>query len=240
MPHKSINRQSRYNHVIDNIQDYMLTTSLYTKYLVNESQKPNNKHIKKSNSNRITIKEHDLLFWYFFIAKEGYDEYQLIRDNKFTMEKQIKISNIEKMRQNNNILKQQKIKICDYESDLLNSKKISLTTLCGLSAYNNINIIFVNDKTFYHFNFNDSDETIIIYKEGKTYSCEINPTLELIQTVKNNHYHIENTNKPIKAISNYKLNDIKDICKKLDIKTLLESGKPKNKKQMYQEILTYL
>ena len=112
--------------------------------------------------------------------------------------------------------------------------------MCGLSAYNQLNIIVIKNKTYYHFNFGDIDNAIIIYQEGNNYSCEVNPTKQLIETIHNNYYYVENPNKPIKGISTYKLNEIVSICNKLDIKTKLESGKSKNKKQLYTEILTYL
>ena len=230
--------QKAYNHIIDSIQDYMLTTIMFNKYNIDEEEKVIEKKEKKRTSNRITIKEIDQLFWYFYIAINGYDEYKLL-DNKFTLEKTIKINNIEKMRSNNSILKQQKLKISDYESTLLNSKKIDIPTLCGLSAYNELNIIYIKDKLYYHFNFGDPDNTIIIYHEGKNYSCEINPTKQLIETIYNNYYYIENPNKPLKGISTYKVNDIISICKKLGVKTTLESGKSKSKKQLYTEIQTY-
>jgi hypothetical protein len=230
--------QKAYNQIIDNIQDYMLTSVLFNKFSIKEREKVIHKSEKKKISNRITIKETDQLFWYFYIALEGYDEYKLV-SNKFTLEKELKITNIEKMRSNNSILKQQKLKISEYETTLLNSKKIDIPTLCGLAAYNELNIIFIKNKVYYHFNFGNIDNTIIIYHEGKNYSCEINPTKELIETVHNNYYHVENPNKPIKGISTYKVNEIVEICNKLGIKTQLESGKSKSKKQLYTEIQTY-
>ena len=212
----------------------MLTTIVFNKYNVKEQEKVVEKKEKKKISNRVTIKEVDQLFWYFYIALHSYDDYKLL-DNKFTLEKTIKINNIEKMRSNNSILKQQKLKITDYETTLLNSKKIDIPTLCGLSAYNELNIIFIKDKIYHHFNFGDPNNTIIIYTEGKNYSCEISPTKELIETIHNNYYYIENPNKPIKGISTYKINDLVNICQKLGIKTQLESGKSKSKKQLYTE-----
>ena len=118
------NKQSKaYNQIIDNIQDYMLSNSLFNRYPIHKSEKTTKPKTEKKLSNRITIREFDQLFWYFYIAKEGYDEYQLLQSNKFTLEKTIKIDNIGIMRKNNSLLKQQKLKISDYESTLLNSKK---------------------------------------------------------------------------------------------------------------------
>ena len=229
-----------YTHIINNLQNYMMSAKLYNRYNTKEKP-PIKKQIinKKINSQHIFIKDSDQLFWYFFIAKYGYDEYQYL-DHKFVKEKQLKIHNIELMKKNNSILKQHKIKLCDYETNLLNSKNISLTTLKGLCAYNQVNLIYINNKTYYDFNFNDTQIPIIIHKSGKTYTCEINSTLANIETIKQTYYYIDNPNKPIKGISTYKIENLRDICKKLDICINLESGTRKNKKVLYEEIKAYL
>ena len=259
---------SSYNHVIDNLQDYILSTRLYTKFdITNKTRSSNsntsnnkkhtggnsnnkrhiggndnNKHVggnAKKEDKEMTIKEQDQLFWYFYIAKYGRDEYKYL-DHKFIKEKDLKIKNIETMKQNTTILKQNKIKISEYETDLLNSKKISISTLQGLCAYNEVNIIYIKKKTYYFFNFNDSDNPIIIKNNGKTHSCITNPTSDEINNIKHNYYRIDNPSKPIKAASNYKLDEIIDICNKLDISVQLPSGKKKNKGVLYQEIKAYL
>ena len=43
-------------------------------------------------------------------------------------------------------------------------------------------------------------------------------------------------NKKIKSISNYKLNDLIDISKKMKIELCKENGKKKIKKELYYEI----
>ena len=250
---------SSYNHVVDNLQDYILSTRLYTKFDITNKTKSGNsynsynkKHVSINDNNKkhvsgnakkedkeMTIKEQDQLFWYFYIAKYGRDEYKYL-DHKFIKEKDLKIKNIETMKRNTSILKQNKIKISEYETDLLNSKKISISTLQGLCAYNEVNIIYVKKKTYYFFNFNDSDNPIIIKNNGKTHSCITNPTSDEIGNITHNYYRIDNPSKPIKAVSNYKLDEIIDICNKLDISVQLPSGKKKNKGVLYQEIKAYL
>ena len=241
--HKSNHHTHKsYNHVINQLQDYMMTGKLYLKY--NNTSKKESKSSNKSNKsnksmNLITIKDQDQLFWYYYIAMNSYDDYKYL-DHKFTKEKELKIQNIETMKNNNSILKQNKIKISDYETDLLNSKQISLSTLRGLCAYNEVNIIYIKDKIYYDFRFNDTQVPIIIYKQGKTYSCNISPSLETIEMIKQKYYYIDNPSKPINGISSYKIKELSEICKKLDINTRLESGKPKNKKILYEEIKAYL
>lgn len=239
--HKSQTKNKSYNHVILNLQDYMMSNILYLKFDTKKIESTENKKSsnllkkKDTNSELITLKEEDQLFWYFYIAKYGYDQYKIL-DHKFTHEKNIKISNIEKVKQNKDLLKQNKLKISEFEVDLLNSKKISLKTLQGLSIYNNLNIYYIENKIFNFFNYNDNNESIIIYKDNKNYSCNINPSSEIVNNIKNNYYYVENINKPINAISNYKLAELVDIAKKLGIKEKLDTGKVKNKNMLYEEI----
>ncbi len=235
-----------YNQIISNLKDYMITAHLYNKYKLSYStSKIETKEIKskqskenddKKNNYLITINEIDQLFWYFFIAIYGYDEYKFLENKKFIKEKEIKIKNTEDIKKDTSVLKQNKIKICEFETDLINSKKISVITLKGLSAYNQLNILFVKNKSYYNFNFSDSKPYIIIYDDGKTYSCNINPDNLSIEFIKNTFYLIDNPNKPIKAISNYKQIDLQNIAIKLSINLKFDSGKSKNKNELYDEI----
>ena len=55
---------------------------------------------------------------------------------------------------------------------------------------------------------------------------------------KNTHWLIENVQKPLKAPSAYTLKELQEICVKLEIITTNEIGKSKNKKDLYEEILS--
>ena len=230
--------------IVNDLRDYMMTNIVYNKFFIEANLTNTDTQIientNKNKSTLITLKETDQLFWYFFIAKYGYDEYIFMDSQKFRREKQIKISNIEIMKKNNSLLKQNKIKLTDYETDLLNSNKISVTTLKGLAAYNELNILYVKNKSYYFFNFNDTTIPIIIYNNGKSYSCDTSPSSETIETIKLKYYYIENPDKPVKGIATYKVAELITICEKLHISTKLETGKTKSKKQLYDEIKVYL
>lgn len=226
---------------ISNLQPYMMTNMLYLKYnndIEKEVKKKSDriKELPKKNENKlITLKEEDQLFWYFYIAKYGFEDYKIL-DHKFSHEKNIKIRNIETIKKDNSLLKQNKLKVSEFETDLLNSKKISIQTLQGLCIYNEVNLYYVYNNIFYFFNYHDTNEPIIIYKNGKNYSCNISPTTEQINEIKNNNYYVVNINKPLQSISNYKVKDLIEISEKLKINTKMESGKSKNKTMLYEEI----
>jgi hypothetical protein len=76
-------------------------------------------------------------------------------------------------------------------------------------------------------------------KYNKKYGFEIADinSLEIIRTTL---YKIDNLNKPIKALSSYKVNDLTDICLKLGIEIIKsETGKNMTKNELYETIIQY-
>ena len=51
--------------------------------------------------------------------------------------------------------------------------------------------------------------------------------------LKENRIIVDNINKPLKAISSYKVNDIRDLCKKFNINVMKSPTKYKTKKELY-------
>lgn len=224
------------------LRKHMLTSNTYEQYKLTNKPKVN---ILLNNENKILdnnvklqsyykIKDKDILFWYFYIAKYGYDSYKDI-EHKFTIEKEIKIKNIELSRKNLNILKDMKYNKDDFESNLLNCQTINIMTFKALCAYNNLNVVLVKDKTYYHFNYSD-DEPFILNFIDNNY---VNDRCIKINYIQNNMYCITNINKPINGIASYKLQDLIDICNKLDINIKQDNGKNKTKPMLYADIKLY-
>jgi hypothetical protein len=46
-------------------------------------------------------------------------------------------------------------------------------------------------------------------------------------------------NKPVRAYSAYKANDLIEICNKLDINTMTAAGKKRPNKELYEAIVQY-
>ena len=47
---------------------------------------------------------------------------------------------------------------------------------------------------------------------------------------------VENPNKPLISMSFYKMNDLVEYCKKLNVKIKFSDGKAKKKQELYDEI----
>jgi hypothetical protein len=226
-----------------NLEPFMLTKNNLNKYYFlseesfkNLNYKPdkvkiNNKKIL--NENNFTIDKEDKLFWSFYIFLNGYDEYYLIK-NFFITEKNIKIDNIIKIRENKDILKSHKIVKSVIENELANEKKISILTLNALALIYKLNILYIKNRFIYVMNYSEVPlkecKNIIEEKKDKEiYLINLEP--EIIDQVLNDYYIIDNINKPFNAISYYKLNDLINIAKKLNLDT-----QNKKKVDLYTEI----
>jgi hypothetical protein len=226
-----------------NLEPFMLTKNNLNKYYFlseesfkNLNYKPdkvkvNNKKIL--NENNFTIDKEDKLFWSFYIFLYGYDEYYLIK-NFFITEKNIKINNIIKIRENKDLLKSHKIVKSFIENELANEKKISIITLNALALIYKLNILYIKNRFIYVMNYSDVPlkecKNIIEEKKDKEiYLINLEP--EIIDQVLNNYYIIDNINKPFNAISYYKIQDLINIAKKLNL-----DSQNKKKVDLYTEI----
>jgi hypothetical protein len=214
-----------------NLEPFMLTKNNLNQYYFlseesfkNLNYKPdkvkiNNKKIL--NENNFTIDKEDKLFWSFYIFLNGYDEYYLIK-NFFITEKNIKINNIIKIRENKDILKSHKIVKSVIENELANEKKISIVTLNALALIYKLNILYIKNRFIYVMNYSEVPlkecKNIIEEKKDKEiYLINLEP--EIIDQVLNDYYIIDNINKPFNAISYYKIHDLINIAKKLNLDT---------------------
>ena len=58
----------------------------------------------------------------------------------------------------------------------------------------------------------------------------------LLQTLLSNKIYVENPNRPLRTMSFYKISDLHELCKKMNISYLYSSGKSKKKQELYEEI----
>lgn len=216
----------------------------------NKERKKQQDDIVEKETNKFTdITEKDTLFWCFYIIKYGYDEYTH-STKRFSIEKAEKISAIQTIKKNKQLLKQLKLKKGEIETDLLNSEVISLPSFFALCAYNNINCFIIDGRKYFEVtndNETPNDETpkqySIVYKKDKKYYMDVSLSDEdiksKIETYRSNYYKIENINKPIKAFSTCSQQDLRTICENLQISITDSEGKKLIKKEMYSEILKY-
>jgi hypothetical protein len=224
----------------------------YLKYKLNTTKEKSIKQVTsfiKINENKPILfipKEQDTLIWCYYIIVNGEGSYEMLNLKNPLIAKQIKIDYVSKIRDNKQILKTYKFdSITSIESNLANDNNINIKTVMSLCVISNINLIFVSRNTYFELLMNDIGPIYIIReldfqsKYNKKYGFEIanDNSLENIRTTL---YKIDNLDKPIKALSYYKIKDLTDICEKLSIHiTNQETGKNKTKNELYESIIQY-
>ena len=241
------NKKDDYNDVFNNLQDYMLDESNIRKSL--EMKMQTNKDTFKSKNEDKNIKpkssifvprEKDTLFWCFYIMKHGDTKYEMLEHKNILTEKKIKIEYVEKIRKEKQTVKTYKFATLTHiENNLANDTYLDIKTFLTLCAIENLNILFVKNKTYYELLMNDSNELHIVYLlQNEKYGYEINPTNA--EQIKSTLYKLDNIDKPIKSMTGYKISELVEICEKLAIDTInKETNKAKCKKDLYEAIIQY-
>jgi len=188
-------------------------------------------------------RQKDTLFWCFYILKHGYSNYEMeINNQYFTVEKREKFNYINIIRNNKDILKLHKIKpICGLEDDLANKDKISIKTFFALCILENINVLLVDKRKIFEIMCVDPDEKHkinVIHKDDKTneYYIELNIDDKKIQNYRDTYMKLSSFDTSLKAMGSYKLDELHDLCKKLDIN--IGEGK-KTKKEIYELLVLH-
>ena len=127
-----------YNHVLFNLQDYMLTDTFIQRLSIpipiQEAlvipEVPVIQVIPVFKAKDIFFpKEKDSLFWCFYIMKNGESKYEMLENKSFVIEKKFKIDYVEKIRKEKQIVKMYKFATLTHiENQLANEQKIDLTT----------------------------------------------------------------------------------------------------------------
>lgn len=252
------NNETNYNHVLKNLQDYMLDDSL-VKRMIESTNDINNSSINNSNSSKNNIlekpnilkkekeyfipKQKDTLFWCFYIMKNGIDKYEELNETGISIvtEKQLKIGFVEKLRKEKQLIKIYKFASNTHiENQLVNENKIDISTFLTLCVLENLNIIYLKKKTYYELLMNDSNDIHVVNftDYGKFgYKLSLNNDVNNIRTTL---FKIDNIEKPVKALSAYKLSELVEYCSKLDIGIVNEkTNKKKNKNELYESLIQY-
>jgi hypothetical protein len=244
-----------YNDVLNELQDYILDEERVDKLLKMKllSQSQQVKPESPRNIQKVTQRpalfipaQQDTLFWCFYILKNGDASYETLNNKNSLVAKQQKIDLVSVIRKNKDIVKTYKFDtITNIEGNLANDDNLNLKTFLSLCAIENINVVYVSNKTYYESLMNDSEVIYIVRelqtqaKYHKKYGFELS-TYETLSTIRNSLYKLEVVDKPIRAASAYKLQELIDICGKLEIPiTNKETGKNKSKNDLYESILQY-
>ena len=242
---------NQYNDVLMNLQDYMLNEDNMIKALRMKIE-PLPKEIREVKQNKIIREQifipnqQDSLFWCFYIIKNGDVKFETLNNKNSLLAKQMKIEMVDLIRKNKDIVKLYKFDtISNIESNLANENNLSVKVFLTLCAIENINVIYLKKNTYYEMLMNDSNIIYVVHdiqsqtKYFNKYGYEL-ATEEQLNKIRNTFFKLDSIDKPIKAISSYKLDDLIVVCNKLVININNNiTGKQKNKKELYESIIQY-
>lgn len=183
------------------------------------------------------------LFWCMFISYYDKAEYDFIGKKYANRELEEKHKIMEYIKQNLIKIKESNRKITNIMikeilSEVMVTKRSSLLELIALAFYYKKHVFIVNERTYIYYSYNKIEEpilenTVIIEYKSGNYGIDRNITQEKIDNIKNNLFCLENVEKPLKALSNYKTSDLEEISRKLELK-LTSSFK---KSELYNKIM---
>jgi len=250
---------------IKNLQKFMLTGEVIketNKYKL-ENDKLNDAKklsfsftvpLRASNPQAIMPTQVDKLFWCFFIMKHGVAEYYTQGHYTFAYEKQLKFKYVEQFRDEKELLKTFKISSSEIENQLANDSVIQMKTFFCLCAIEKLNVIYFNNNTYYEHIDQEGAEIHVVEKTSsnkKGNKGKGNPSFEYVGVInqedlnvrRSRCFKLESLDKPLKCISAYKVTEVEDFCKQLQINIFTHESDvecKKKKKKSKTDLFHYL
>jgi hypothetical protein len=240
--------QDKPNEIIDELQKYMLYSNKYNKpmekidYIKKLEKVEKLEKVDPSSKNDFFYPEQkDQLFWCYYIIKNGFAAYEYPGTTSYANEKKGKFECIELLRKNKQTLKENKIKNIkeDVEDELAQKSMISRKTFIALCSIEKQNVLYIeNNKYFDIFtNLTNALSYHVVHCIKGKYCIETDISQDQIEKYKSTLFKCDNFEKPLKAISYYKLNELVDICKYL---VLVDDFNKKTKKELYELLMEKL
>ena len=160
---KNLTQFTKYN--TDNINNIKNRDKKQKSHLFSRFNRNNNNITKINNPvKKMEIfepKEKDTLFWCFYVLTDGFGKYDMLGNQQFVEEKQLKFKYIDLIRSKKDILKMHKIRpITELEDDLANKPQIGMKTFIALCILKNVNVMVVHKHKYYEsINNNSSDSS---------------------------------------------------------------------------------
>lgn len=172
-------------------------------------------------------KKQDTLFWCAYVANHGEAEYWMIGNkykNAELSEKQKVVEFIQKDKAafKTAYHKITNVKIQEIMSELMLDKKTSLDTFMALCIFYKFHAILTYKQTYLEFrpNVTNSDIPMFLFirSDDGHFSFQSLENKEEISNIKSTHIPVESDpTKPLKAASNYKMEDLKQMAETLGV-----------------------
>jgi len=125
----------------------------------------------------------------------------------------------------------------------MNKAKIEIASIKLLMLLDNENLLLIKKNCYQKIVFNRDklslsvDNYNVIFCDVDNYYLQKNLNDRELVDIIDKSYEIDNFDKPLKGVSSYKLDELHEICKKLNIGLSSNLGKNKTKQVLYTEIL---
>ena len=207
----------------------------------------NEEEVEKERAKEfIEPKQHDSLFWCLYIIVHGYAEYKQVGHNYGVKELEEKQKYIAYLKENKLAVKNTNYKVTNVAIQEMQSefmtvqKKTSFLCLIAMSVYYNINIFIIDEAKSTMLEFLSNKDIVdtksyVLYttKFGK-YKCGIeNLSTSTIMEFREKYIVLDSYLRPLKAASNYKVDELEAILKKLG---KYDENKKYKKQELYDRI----
>ena len=194
--------------------------------------------------------KNDTLLWCAYIMIHGIEKFECV-ENHYTESNAFKFQMVEYIRARKTLLKPHKITASSVEECLVHKPYINLETFQGIAVCYNLSVCIIQDRKIFEVGRSDNDKNTFILEKirgkfGVYLSAGTAMKTAFLAHVRDTYWSMENISSPIRSISAYKLQDLIDICRKLEIpetKVVLGdfgsivSQKKKTKPELYEEIV---
>ena len=200
--------------------------------------------------------KNDTLLWCAYIMIHGIEKFECV-ENQYTESNSFKFQMAEYIRARKTLLKPHNISASSVEESLVHKPYISLETFQGIAVCYNLSVCIIQDRKIFEVGRSDNDKNTFILEKirGKfgvyivtsaSASAGARDKTAFLAHVREKYWSMENISSPIRSISAYKVQDLIDICKKLEIpetKVVLGdfgsivSQKKKTKAELYEDIV---
>ena len=216
----------------------------------------NDQHAQEKTSEMFFPKERDQLFWCYYILVNGFSAYEMLNTQRFTVEKTEKLKCVELIRLHRKHLSANKVRGIDtIENMLVHDNTIDAKAFIALCVASNLNVLFVHRRKVFEVLLDvdnmepenvhiihqyDSPRTRYGYESGTT-MVKMNEYLCRSSDNNTTPYYVKAVSlaNPLRAISSYKVGELRDMVIKLKILDN-ETAWKKTKPQMYETIIQNL
>jgi hypothetical protein len=205
--------------------------------------------IDEKLNNNYRPKQINSLFWCVFIAAHGYNEYMKVNHNYGAKELEIKQKISSALHKNKHMLKDtnyklSQVKIKEIISDFLTTvKDTNMNCLIALTVYFEINLLIIhpNNKFMIKIGNHTTNEfpSYLLFKDTyNKYSIQLDSLSNNdIEQLYEKYLYIDNFLRPIKSASNYKVDELINTAKKVNI---YDEQKKYKKQELYDLVFNFV